>query len=112
MTEEQVREPCPDVEQTLTAVNAAYLSKKARSKQASAVKRMVDRAQPQPEAAPVESLADAVAVVSLEPAEITAEPEPAPQPTPIGGSAPYNPQPRPGGAPEPAKKKGLAGRFA
>ena len=146
LTEEQCREVCPDVEQTLDAVHKAYLNKKQRSKQASAVKRMVDRAQPVPEVAPVEAVADAVAAISLAAAEVVAEaePAPAPQPAPIGGSAPYNPQPRPGGAPvpqksapiaipkktvppaaaepaaaepakvpsTPAKKKGLAGRFA
>ena len=141
LTEEQCREVCPDVEQTLDAVHKAYLNKKQRSKQASAVKRMVDRAQPVPEVAPVEAVADAVAAISLAAAEVVAEAEPAPAPrpapAPIGGSAPYSPQPRPGGAvPQksapipiptkavpaaaepvkmpatPAKKKGLAGRFA
>ena len=64
LTEEQVREPSEEIEAVLTAVNAAYLSKKARSKAASATKRMIDRAQPQPEAAPepeaVEAVADGV----------------------------------------------------
>ena len=46
LTEEQCREPCPDVEQTLDAVHKAYLNKKQRSKQASAVKRMVQKAHP------------------------------------------------------------------
>ena len=91
LTEEQVREPSEEIEAVLTAVNAAYLSKKARSKAASATKRMIDRAQPQPEAAPVEAeaeitaVSDAVAAVSLEPAEIVAEeaaPTPAPAPAP------------------------------
>ena len=91
LTEEQCRESCPDVEQTLDAVHKAYLNKKQRSKAASATKRMIDRAQPGPEAAPVEAeaeitaVSDAVAAVSLEPAEIVAEeaaPTPAPAPAP------------------------------
>ena len=71
LTEEQCREPCPDVEQTLEAVHKAYLNKKARSKQASAVKRMIDRAQPGNVAEPAEAeaepeaLADAVATLSV-----------------------------------------------
>ena len=79
------------MEQTLDAVHKAYLNKKQRSKAASATKRMIDRAQPGPEAAPVEAeaeitaVSDAVAAVSLEPAEIVAEeaaPTPAPAPAP------------------------------
>ena len=139
LTEEQCREVCPDVEQTLDAVHKAYLNKKQRSKQASAVKRMVDRAQPQPEAAPaVEELAggkppypdgpgrsDAVAVVSLVAAEISAEPEPAPAPVPqksapiaipkkvVLPAAAVPAAAEPAKVPAtPAKKKGLAGRFA
>ena len=125
LSPEQCAEASAEVLACLEAVNAAYLSKKARSKQASASKREAARAQPEPEAAPVETLADAVAVVSLEPAEITAEPEPAPTPVPQK-SAPI-PIPKkvvPPAAAEPAaaepakvpstpaKKKGLAGRFA
>ena len=67
LTEEQVREPSTEVEAVLTAVNAAYLSKKLRSKQASATKRMIDRANPEPAevepAAEADAVADAVAAL-------------------------------------------------
>ena len=125
LTEEQCREVCPDVEQTLDAVHKAYLNKKQRSKQASAVKRMVDRAQPVPEVAPVEAVADAVAAISLAAAEVVAEAEPAPAPRPAPAPIPQKSAPMqiptkavPAAAEPvkmpatPAKKKGLAGRFA
>ena len=129
LSPEQCAEASAEVEACLEAVNAAYLSKKARSKQASASNREAARAQPQPEAAPVEELADAVAVVSLEPAEITAEPAPAPQPAPtptpqkstpiaipkktVPPAAAEPAAAEPAKVPStPAKKKGLAGRFA
>ena len=90
---------------------------------------MIQKAQPQPEAGPVEELADAVAVVSLEPAEISAEAEPAPAPVPApvlqkSATIPIPKKTVPLAAAEPAaaepakvpstpaKKKGLAGRFA
>ena len=57
LTEEQCREPCPDVEQTLEAVQKAYWSKKARSKASSAVKRLIQKANPEP--AEVEPAAEA-----------------------------------------------------
>ena len=138
LSEEQCREVCPDVEQTLDAVHKAYLNKKQRSKQASAVKRMVDRAQPVPEVAPVEAVADAVAAISLAAAEVVAEAEPAPAPRPapapipqksapiqildLPGPSGYGARPITKAVPAaaepvkmpatPAKKKGLAGRFA
>ena len=127
LTEEQCREACPDVEQTLDAVHKAYLNKKQRSKQASAVKRMVQKANPDnveaETAAEPEALADAIASVSLEPAIIVAEAEPKPRPAPAPipqKSAPIQiptkavPAPAaPAKVPAtPAKKKGLAGRFA
>ena len=135
LTEEQVREPSIEVEGVLTAVNAAYLSKKQRSKNASAAKREAARVRPDNVTEPEpEALADAVATISLEPAEIVAggqpggaAPQPAPAPVPQK-SAPIpipkkvvlpaaavpakSPAPQ-AAAPEPAKKKaGLAGRFA
>ena len=85
LTEEQVREPSTEVEAVLTAVNAAYLNKKQRSKQASATKRMIDRAQPGNVEAEPAAEADAVAddVATLSVAEIVAEePAPTPEPTP------------------------------
>ena len=92
LTEEQCREPCPDVEQILEAVQKAYLSKKARSKASSATKRMIQKAHPEPaEAEPEpepEALADAIAAVSLEPATIVAEAEPTPAPAPARVTAP------------------------
>ena len=127
LTEEQCREVCPDVEQTLDAVHKAYLNKKQRSKQASAVKRMVQKANPDnveaETAAEPEALADAIASVSLEPAIIVAEAEPKPRPAPAPipqKSAPIQiPTKAVPAAAEPvkmpatpAKKKGLAGRFA
>ena len=125
LTEEQCREPCPDIEACLDAVHKAYLNKKQRSKQASAVKRMVDRAQPVPEVAPVEAVADAVAAISLAAAEVVAEAEPAPAPRPAPAPIPQKSAPmqiptkavaaaaEPVKMPAtPAKKKGLAGRFA
>ena len=94
LTQEQCAEPSDEVEQTLTAVNAAYLSKKARSKAASATKRMIQKAHPdnvaaEPEAEPeaeVEAVADAVATLSVEPSEIVAES--APEPPAVKRSAP------------------------
>ena len=130
LTETQCAEPSAEVLACLEAVNTAYLNKKARSKASSATKRMIQKAQPQPEAGPVEELADAVAVVSLEPAEITAEePAPAPQPAPapvlqkstpiaipkktVPLAAAEPAAAEPAKVPStPAKKKGLAGRFA
>ena len=133
LTEEQCREVCPDVEQTLDAVHKAYLNKKQRSKQASAVKRMVQKANPdaEPETAEpeaeVEAVADAVGTLSVEPAEIVAESAPEPpavqrsKPIPIPAPAkmpvaraPATPASMPALAlpATPAKKKGLAGRFA
>ena len=138
LTEEQCREVCPDVEQTLDAVHKAYLNKKQRSKQASAVKRMVQKANPdnveaetaaevEPE---VDAVADAIAVaaLSVEPAEIVAESAPEPSPVPRSkpipipapakpvavARAPATPASMPALAlpATPAKKKGLAGRFA
>ena len=86
LSEEQCREVCPDVEACLEAVHRAFLNKKQRSKTASATKRMIDRAQPEPAevepAAEVEAVSDAVAAISLEPAIIVAEPEPTPAPAP------------------------------
>ena len=135
LTPEQCAEPSAEVEACLEAVNAAYLSKKQRSKQASAVKREAARVRPdnvtEPEA--VEAVADAVAAISLTPAEIVAEAEPKPQPAPQAFPPKSAPIPIPGAilkktvplaaaepaATEPAKvpstpakKKGLAGRFA
>ena len=61
LTEEQVRDPSEEIEAVLSAVNASYLSKKARSKNASAAKREAARVRPdnvtEPEA--VEAVADA-----------------------------------------------------
>ena len=102
LTPEQCAEPSDEVQQTLTAVNAAYLSKKQRSKAASATKRMIQKAHPdnvaaEPEAEPeaeVEAVSDAVAAVSLEPAEITAE-EPAPEPEPVVKRSKPIPIPKP-----------------
>ena len=139
LTESQCAEPSPEVLACLEAVQKAYLSKKQRSKQASATKREAARVRPdnvvEPEA--VEAVADAVAAISLAPtevvAEISAEAEPAAPPAPTAPvptpqkSAPIpipkkvvpapaaakSPAPL-AAAPEPAKKKaaGLAGRFA
>ena len=114
LTEEQVREPSAEVEAVLTAVNAAYLNKKARSKAASATKRMIDRAQPaevEPEAeaeAEPEALADAVAAISLEPAEIVAEPEPVRVTAPPVVVAQAQPKSAPIPIPTPAAKKPAA----
>jgi len=134
LTAEQCAEPSPEILACLEAVQKAYLSKKQRSKQASATKREAARVRPdnvvEPEA--VEAVADAVAAISLAPAEIVAEAEPpAPRPTPAptpqksapiaipkkvvipAAAAAKSPAPQ-AAAPEPAKKKaaGLAGRFA
>ena len=85
LSEEQVREPSADVEACLETVHRAYLNKKQRSKNSSATKRMLQRANPEPaevepEAA-VETVADGVATLSV--AEIVAEvPAPTPEPTP------------------------------
>ena len=132
LTPEQCREPSEDILAALSAVNAAYLNKKARSKNASAAKREAARVRPEnvAEPAPVEALADDVAAISLAPAEIVAEAEPAapPAPAPVpqksapipipkkvvpAPAAAKSPAPQ-AAAPEPAKKKaaGLAGRFA
>ena len=131
LTPEQCAEPSPEVLACLEAVRAAYLSKKQRSKQASATKREAARVRPEnvAEPAPVEALADGVAAISLAPAEIVAEAEPAapPAPAPVpqksapipipkkvvpAPAAAKSPAPQ-AAAPEPAKKKaGLAGRFA
>ena len=136
LSPEQCAEPSAEVLACLEAVNAAYLSKKQRSKAASASKREATRARPDnvtepeaaPEAAPVEALADSMAA-----AEIVAEAEPKPQPAPQAFPPKSAPFPIPGAilkktvplaAAEPAatepvkvpstpaKKKGLAGRFA
>ena len=133
LSEEQIREPSEEIEAVLTAVHKAYLSKKARSKQASATKRMIDRAQPgnvtEPEPEAVEAVADAIAAISLEAAEVVAEAEPAaPRPTPTPQKSAPIPIPKkvvlpaaagpaaaePAKVPStPAKKKaGLAARFA
>ena len=86
LTETQCAEASAEVEACLEAVNAAYRSKKLRSRAASSQKREAARVRPdntaEPETAPVEALADAVAAISLEPAEISAEAEPAPAPVP------------------------------
>ena len=135
LTEAQCAELSSEVEGCLSAVKAAYLNKKARSKAASATKRMIQKSHPDNVAAEPEpeALADAIAAVSLEAAEISAEAEPAPQPAPapvpqkslpipIPGAIPKKaapaPAPTPAKAPAPQaaapepKKKGLAGRFA
>ena len=125
LTAEQCAEPSPEVLAFLEAVNAAYLSKKQRSKNASAAKREAARVRPDNVTEPEpEALADAVATISLTPAEIVAEgqPEPAPQPAPTPQKSAPIPIPKktvPPAAAEPAKvpstpakKKGLAGRFA
>ena len=133
LTPEQCAEPSPEVLACLEAVNAAYMSKKLRSRAASSQKREAARVRPdnvtEPEA--VEAVADTVAAISLTPAEIVAEPaasQPVPAPAPVPQkSAPIpipkkvvpapaavkSPAPQ-AAAPEPAKKKaaGLAGRFA
>ena len=135
LTPEQCREPSEDILAALSAVNAAYLNKKARSKNASAAKREAARVRPdnvtEPEA--VEAVADAVATISIAAAEIVAEAEPAAPPRPVPAPTPQksapiaipkkvvipaaaaakSPAPQ-AAAPEPAKKKaaGLAGRFA
>ena len=95
LTPEQCAEPSPEVLACLEAVNAAYLNKKARSKASSATKRMIQKSHPdnvaaEPEAE-VETVADAVAALSVEPAEIVAEeptPTPEPQPPAVKRSAP------------------------
>ena len=137
LTAEQCAEPSPEILACLEAVQKAYLSKKQRSKQASATKREAARVRPDnvvdPEA--VEAVANAVAAISLAPAEVVAEisaeaeppaPRPTPAPTPQksapiaipkkvvipAAAAAKSPAPQ-AAAPEPAKKKaGLAGRFA
>ena len=57
LTPEQCREPSEDILAALSAVNAAYLNKKARSKNASAAKREAARVRPdnvtEPEAVPM-----------------------------------------------------------
>ena len=93
LTEAQCAELSSEVEACLSAVKAAYLNKKARSKAASATKRMIQKAHPEPEAAEVEpevdAVADAVATLSVEAAEIVAEePAPEPQPPAVKRSAP------------------------
>ena len=134
LSPEQCAEPSPEVLACLEAVHAAYMSKKLRSRAASSQKREAARVRPdnvtEPEAAPVEALADTVAEISLEPAIVVAEAEPAaPRPTP----APTPQKSLPIAIPKkvvlpaavepaaaepakvpatPAKKKGLAGRFA
>ena len=140
LSPEQCALPSDDVMSCLEQVNAAYLSKKARSKAASATKRMIQKAHPEPEAAEpeaveavadaVEALADTVAAISLAPAEIVAEaesaaPRPVPAPTPqksapivipkkvvIPAAAELAAGEPPKVPATPAKKKGLAGRFA
>ena len=139
LTAEQCAEPSPEVLACLEAVQKAYLSKKLRSRASSATKRLIQKSHPEPaEVEPEpepEALADAIAAVSLEAAEISAEAEPAPQPAPapvpqkslpipIPGAIPKKavppaaavpakaPAPLATAAPEPAKKKGLSGRFA
>ena len=132
LSPEQCAEPSPEVLACLEAVNAAYLSKKQRSKQASASKREAARAQPgnvtEPEPEAVEAVAGAIAAISLEAAEVVAEAEPAaPRPTPTPQKSAPIPIPKkvvlpaaagpaaaePAKVPStPAKKKGLAGRFA
>ena len=134
LTEAQCAEPSAEVLTCLEAVNAAYLSKKQRSKAASASKREATRARPdsvtEPEAAPeaapvVEALADSMAaaeiVVEAEPAAPRPVPAPVPQksaPIPIPKKVvlPAAAEPaaaEPAKVPStPAKKKGLAGRFA
>ena len=88
LTPEHCAEPSDEIVAVLTAVNAAYLNKKARSKAASATKREAARVRPdnvvEPEA--VEAVADAVAAISLAPAEVVAEISA--EAEPIGGSAP------------------------
>ena len=85
---EQCAEPSDEIVAVLTAVNAAYLNKKQRSKQASATKRMIQRAHSDNVAAEqAEAVFDAAAAISLEPAEITAE-EPAPEPAPAPARVP------------------------
>ena len=88
LTPEQCAEPSDEILAVLTAVNAAYLNKKARSKASSATKRMIQKAHPEPAEPEPEALADAIAAVSLEPATIVAEAEPAPAPTPARVTAP------------------------
>ena len=136
LTAEQCAEPSPEILACLEAVQKAYLSKKQRSKQASATKREAARVRPEnvAEPAPVDAVADGVAASSLAPAAVVAEisaeaeppappaPAPVPQksaPIPIpkkvvpAPAAVKSPAPQ-AAAPEPAKKKaaGLAGRFA
>ena len=87
LSPEQCAQPSAEVEACLEAVQKAYWSKKARSKASSAVKRLIQKANPEPaEVEPEAELeaeaVDAVAAISLEPAIIVAEPEPAPEPTP------------------------------
>ena len=102
LTEVQCAEPSAEAEACLEAVNAAYLSKKARSKAASATKRMIQKAHPdnvaaEPEAEPEDEVEvvsmgqapypdgpgrSAVAALSVEPAEIVAESAPEPSPVP------------------------------
>ena len=93
LTEAQCAELSSEVEGCLSAVKAAYLNKKARSKAASATKRMIHKSHPEPaepEAEPeaeVEAVSDAVAALSV--AEIVAEePAPEPQPPAVKRSAP------------------------
>ena len=119
LTEAQCAELSSEVEGCLSAVKAAYLNKKARSKAASATKRMIQKAHPdnvaaEPEAEPeaeVEAVSDAVAAVSLEPAEIVAE-EPAPTPARVTAPpvvvAQAQPKSQPIPSPPPAVKKPAA----
>ena len=91
LTLEPCAEPSDEITAVLTAVNVAYLSKKQRSKQASATKREASRVRSNNigEPAEVEALADSIAAISLEPAEITVEePSPEPAPTPARVPAP------------------------
>ena len=86
LSPEQCAQPSDEIVAVLSAVNSAYLSKKQRSKAASATKRMIQKAHPdnvaaEPEAEPeaeVEAVADAVATLSVEPSEIVAELAPEP----------------------------------
>ena len=131
LSPEQCAQPSAEVEACLEAVRAAYMSKKQRSKQASSQKREAARVRPENVVEPeeVEAVADGVAAISLEAAEVVAEAEPKSQPAPQAFPPKSAPIPIPGkkavppaaavptkapatAAPEPAKKKGLAGRFA
>ena len=96
---EKLSEENPEVEGVLAAVKKAYLAKKDRAKQASAIKRAQQReAKPdniavevEAEVEPaVEDLSASVADLSLEPAEVVAvepAPEPAPEPEPVKPAA-------------------------